>query len=234
MSKSIFIAGTGLSVGKTYISALLIKKLMQGGLKAGYYKPVQIGAVNLDGRLVAGDPLRVSKECGLYEDPNSMSSYLYQSAVPPHLASRIEGPPIEIETIKKDFEKALRSHEYLTVDGYGGLFCPFRRDDKENWFQTDLIHALGLGVLLVSSAALGTLNSTILSVEHARSRKIDIRGIILDNYQEGSILHKDNRKVIEEVTGVPVLACVGNNSQELNIPMNCILDLYRKPEPFQQ
>jgi len=74
MSKSIFIAGTGLSVGKTYISALLIKKLMQGGLKAGYYKPVQIGAVNLDGRLVAGDPLRVSKECGLYEDPNSMST----------------------------------------------------------------------------------------------------------------------------------------------------------------
>lgn len=234
MSKSIFISGTGLSVGKTYISALLIKKLMQGGLKAGYYKPVQIGAVNLDGRLVASDPLRVSKECGLYGDPNSMNSYLYQSAVPPHLASRIEGPPIEMKTIKKDFEKALRTHDYLTVDGYGGLFCPFRRDDGENWFQTDLIHGLGLSVLLVSSAALGTLNSTILSVEHARSNNIEVRGIILNYFQEGSILHKDNRKVIEEVTGVPVLACVGMNSQELDIPMNSLLDLYQKPEPFQQ
>lgn len=232
MSKSIFIAGTGLYVGKTYISSLLIKKLKQGGLNVGYYKPVQIGAVNLDGRLVAGDPFRIAKECALEGNPNSMSSYLYQSAVPPHLASRVEGPPIEMETIKRDFEKALQNCDYLTVEGYGGVFCPFRRDEQ-NWFQTDLIKELGLGVFLVSSAALGTLNSTVLAVEHARSKEVEVRGIILNFFQEGSLLHKDNMKEIEDLTGVPVMACVQRDSQELNIPMGCLFSCYQKPNPLQ-
>ncbi len=38
MSKGLFVSATGTDVGKTYVTALLVKKLVQAGLAAGYYK----------------------------------------------------------------------------------------------------------------------------------------------------------------------------------------------------
>ena len=55
MSKGLFITATGTDVGKTYATALLVKKLVQAGLKAGYYKAALSGAEYRDGVLVPGD-----------------------------------------------------------------------------------------------------------------------------------------------------------------------------------
>ena len=38
MEKCIFVTGTGTDVGKTYVTALIIKKLRETGISAGYYK----------------------------------------------------------------------------------------------------------------------------------------------------------------------------------------------------
>ena len=64
MSKGIFITATGTDIGKTFVTALITKKLRQNGFNAGYYKGALSGAKWIDGQLVAGDPdyiCRVSK-----------------------------------------------------------------------------------------------------------------------------------------------------------------------------
>ena len=38
MNKTLFVTGTGTDVGKTYVSALILKKLVALGESAGYYK----------------------------------------------------------------------------------------------------------------------------------------------------------------------------------------------------
>ena len=38
MSKGIFITATGTDIGKTFVTALIVKKLRDAGLNAGYYK----------------------------------------------------------------------------------------------------------------------------------------------------------------------------------------------------
>ena len=56
MSKSIFITGTGTDIGKTYVSALIVKKLRQKGNKSAYYKAAMSGNIRCyDGSLIAGD-----------------------------------------------------------------------------------------------------------------------------------------------------------------------------------
>ena len=40
MTKSVFITGTGTDIGKTYTSALIMKKLLQEKYNACYFKPV--------------------------------------------------------------------------------------------------------------------------------------------------------------------------------------------------
>ena len=44
MAKGLFVTATGTDAGKTYITALLVKKLSETGLRAGYYKAALSGA----------------------------------------------------------------------------------------------------------------------------------------------------------------------------------------------
>ena len=38
MRRAVFITGTGTDIGKTYVTGLIVKKLRDAGLDAGYYK----------------------------------------------------------------------------------------------------------------------------------------------------------------------------------------------------
>ena len=72
---------------------------------------------------------------------------------------------------------------------------------------TDVIKALALEIVIVADAGLGTINSTLLTLEYARSMKIDTRCIVLNRFDESSAIHRDNKKVIEMMTGLEVLVC---------------------------
>ena len=37
MAKGIFVTGTGTDVGKTYVTAIIVKKLPDAGINEGYY-----------------------------------------------------------------------------------------------------------------------------------------------------------------------------------------------------
>ena len=57
MSKGYFVTATGTDVGKTFITALLVKKWRDCGIDAGYYKAALSGAELRDGRRVPRDHL---------------------------------------------------------------------------------------------------------------------------------------------------------------------------------
>ena len=50
MAKGIFVTGTGTDVGKTYVTALIVKKLADVGIHAGYYKAALSGAESIEDR----------------------------------------------------------------------------------------------------------------------------------------------------------------------------------------
>ena len=73
MSKSIFITGTGTDIGKTYVSALIVKKLRQKGNKSAYYKAAMSGNIRCyDGSLIAGDASYVKYISGTEQPIDSM------------------------------------------------------------------------------------------------------------------------------------------------------------------
>ena len=103
MSKNIFITGIGTDVGKTYISALIVKYLKDLGYKSSYYKAAVSGNEKEKGRLIAGDAKFVCETANLNEDPNELVSYIYEEAISPHLAAMRENNPPKMEKIKEDF-----------------------------------------------------------------------------------------------------------------------------------
>lgn len=228
MSKGLFVSATGTDVGKTYVTALLVKKLVQSGLAAGYYKAALSGAECQNGQLVPGDADYVRRVAGLKQIYSEMVSYVYENAVSPHLAARLEQLPVELSRIKKDFYSVAAAYDYVTMEGSGGIVCPIRYDEEQQLFLADIIQTLRLPVLLVADAGLGTLNSVVTTCEYMQNHNLPLAGIILNNYDENQFMHRDNRLMIEKLTGRPPLAVVAPGCTDLALAAADLAALYRE------
>ena len=229
MGKALFITGTGTDVGKTYVTALIVKCLKDAGLDAGYYKAAISGAEKdeEDGTLHAGDALYVKEIAELSETQEELVSYVYEAAVSPHLAAQLDNKPIDFDVVEKDFRRALSQHEYITMEGSGGIICPLRWDKEQHVILDDLVLRLGLGALIVADAGLGTINAAVLTVEHLRARGIPVRGIILNRFHEGDVMEEDNLDMVEALTGVKVVATVKSGDEALDMDAKELAALYQ-------
>lgn len=214
MTKAVFITATGTDVGKTYISALIVKKMRELGYNCGYFKPALSGAEIIEGKIIPGDCNYVLKQAGIETSPENYVSYVFKTAVSPHLASEIENNPIKIEKIKSDFARIKKEFDYIVVEGAGGIVCPFNLG-KEKLMLPDVIKTLGLDIVIVASASLGTINSTVLIAEYAKNNGIKVRGIILNNYDENDLMQKDNKIQVEALTGIKVIAAVKKDEKDI-------------------
>lgn len=226
MAKGIFVTATGTDVGKTYVSGLIVKKMRELGKNCGYYKPALSGAMCINGYLIPGDCVSVLTTAGIEKAPSDVVSYIFEQAVSPHLASEINNVPIKLDKIQNDFSKIKSLFDYVVVEGAGGIVCPFNLQD--NLLLPDVIKALNLDIIIVASAELGTINSTVLTYEYAKNAGINTVGIILNNYDENSEMQRDNKKCIELLTKIPVIATVAQNDTSLSIEKDMILNLFKE------
>lgn len=215
MKKGIFITATGTDVGKTYVSGLITKQLRESGINCGYYKPVLSGAIVENDKIIAGDAEHVTKTAGLGGNSIERVSYIFKPAVSPHLASEIEGRPINLNKIVEDFKSATTRHEFTVVEGAGGIICPLNLD--ENLFIYDIPKTLGLDVIVVADGGLGTINNTFLTVDFIKRLGLNIKGIILNNFDAEDFMHKDNKDVIERICGVKVIGTVAKDAEKIEL-----------------
>ncbi len=226
MSQGIFITATGTDIGKTYVTGLIVKCLRKAGLNAGYYKAALSGAEIRNGEMIPGDAEFVAKTAGIPAKSADLVSYIYKEAVSPHLAALREGSPVEMDKIKADYQASLEKYDYVTMEGSGGIICPIRWDEKHLLLE-DIIKELGLGTFVISTAALGSINACVLTTYYLQQHNIPVRGIILNNYDADDFMQQDNKKMIEELSDVPVIACVTPNSTELDIDPEFLASLYK-------
>ncbi len=209
MTKKLFITGTGTDIGKTFVSALILKKLNENNKNAAYYKAAMSGNErNKDGALIPGDAVYVKTISGISQPLSQMCPYIYENAVSPHLASKIEGNPVNLDNVIDKFNEICSRYDYVTVEGSGGILCPVRFDSEKIMLE-DIIKKLGLSCVIVADAGLGTINAVVLTAEYMKSRNIEVKGVIYNRFQR-----------------LKTLACIENNSTNLNIPFELLESLY--------
>ena len=227
MSKCIFVTGTGTDVGKTYVSGLIIKKFAENGKNAAYYKAAVSGNIRVGERLIAGDPVQVKKMSGIEQPEKEMCPYVYEAAVSPHLASKIEANPVKMGAILEKFDDICRKYSYITAEGSGGIVCPLRFDDEKIQLE-DFIKARDLPCIIVADAGLGTINAVVLTADYMKNRNISVKAIIFNRYEPGNRLHKDNIFMCEQLTGLKVAACVKTGDTDLDIPFEALESFYEE------
>lgn len=226
MSKGIFITGTGTDIGKTYVTGLIVKKLAQAGCKPAYYKAAMSGNNRRpDGSLIPGDALFV-KECAVIEqDLDSMCHYVYENAYSPHLASRIEGYPVEMQVVRQGFYALVPQYDYITVEGSGGILCPICFDEAKIQLE-DIIKDLHLSCIMIADAGLGTINNVVLTYEYMKAHNLPVKGVIFNNYHPGNVMEDDNIRMCQYMTKLPVLAKVQPGDTQLDIDVELLKNLY--------
>jgi dethiobiotin synthetase len=198
--KAIFITGTDTGVGKTYVTALMAKELKEQGLKVGIMKPISCGPQN--------DALHLKKELGLDDPLELINPYRLPLPLCPY-ANTIHGKRFKfnIQKIKRALKKLQKKYDLVLVEGIGGTLVPV----TQNYLAEDLIKELGLPVVIVACAGLGTINHTLLTTRSLQKRKIKILGIVLNGFKK-ELSEETNPEIIEKLGKVKILAKVAWNS----------------------
>jgi dethiobiotin synthetase len=227
MSKNLFITGTDTDVGKTYVTGLIVKKMISSGFDTTYFKAAASGNDrDQNGALIPGDAALVQKLSGIKDDLSELIPYVYEVALSPHLASQIEGNPVDLKVVKEYYHKLAKKHPYITMEGSGGILCPINMDNQELWLE-DVIKAFDMDCIIVANAGLGTINHTVLTIEYMRQKKMTVKGIILNHFHPGDRMEEDNAHMIEYRAGVPILCRVQDGDTELKMDGELLASLYR-------
>jgi len=201
MNRAIFITGTDTGVGKTIVTATLALLLRERGVNVGVMKPVTSGCSERGGALVSEDAELLSWSAGVPLD-NDCAPYCLQAPIAPAVAAARENIRIDFSRIGNAFERLTARHDFVLVEGAGGLMVPL----SGGLMVADLALALKLPLLVVARPNLGTINHTVLTCFAAKQLGIDVRGTIVNSYpQQPDAAEEYAPHLIDSLSGVPLL-----------------------------
>ena len=198
--KGFFITGTDTGVGKTVATACLLHLLKKHGIRVGVMKPFETGV--FFGRKES-DAEFLIRTGGLDDSMEDVAPIRLKTPAAPLIAARIEDASIDLEKIRQSYDRLMLKHETVLIEGVGGLLVPI----KENYSSVDLVVELGVPLILVAHPFLGTINHTLLTLEVAHNKGLDVCGIIINSPREDHEVEVQERSVefIEARSGVPVI-----------------------------
>lgn len=159
------ITGTGTDVGKTVVTAAIAAL----STSVTVVKPAQTGVANDE----PGDLHEVVRRGGAHV--RTMELVRYPDPLSPEAAARRRGSPT---LTSDDVVAAVRSctTDLVLVEGAGGLLVRF---SPTGLTIADIARALDAPVLVVTSAGLGTLNTTALTLEALAARGLSCPGLVV-------------------------------------------------------
>ena len=132
-----------------------------------------------------------------------MAPYKFLPACSPHLAARLACRAIAPATIVSKFSELKARHDFVVIEGAGGLLSPIGAGKT----MLDLIIRLSAPVILVARPGLGTINHSLLTLQRLHQSRIEVLGIIFNQTQSGrpGYIESDNLTTVAKYGTVRVL-----------------------------
>ena len=187
-----FVTGIDTDIGKSIVTGLLARFLRSTKVNYITAKLIQTGCKD-----IAEDIITHRKIEGIELLPEDRAKktcpYTFKFPASPHLAAEMEGCAIDPAHIAKCVNKLAESYDCVLLEGAGGLMVPLSRD----LLAADFIAEQNYSLIVVSSARLGSINHTLLTLEAALNRNIPIAGVVYNEYpQEKSAIAEDSKSII--------------------------------------
>jgi dethiobiotin synthetase len=200
--KSIFITGVDTDIGKTYIAAGLGVTIRKMGIDVGVMKPFAAGTAQKKG-YKSEDIEILSRATQACDPENLVNPQFFPISASPYTAWKNLKIKPKISTILSSFKKLSKLHDMLLVEGMGGIMTPILKD----YYVTNLIKEMKIPAVIVTRSKIGTVNHTIMTVKMCEKYKIPVKGIIINNFDNGYPV-KELKRDLQNLTGVKVLGSI--------------------------
>ena len=174
--RGLFITGTDTGVGKTCVAAAVIRHLRDGGIRVGAYKPVASGSEPGPFGPRWDDVVRLAAAVSGDIPPDRICPQRFHAPLAPPVAARREDKRVDRVLCSDGIDWWTDHADVLIVEGVGGLLCPLTDEETVADFAVEV----GFPLVIVSRTGLGTINHTLLTVEAAERRGLEVAGIVLN------------------------------------------------------
>jgi dethiobiotin synthetase len=177
-----FVTGTDTGVGKTLVGRALVRALRARGVDVGVLKPIETG-VGTDG---PADAIALRAAAGVRDPLDDICPQQFALPAAPTVAAAAEGRRVDLACVQRAFAQVAARHDFVVVEGAGGLLVPA----AVGVTMADLAGRLALPVIVVARAALGTINHTLLTLEAAAARGLEVLGVVI-SHTDGEVSPAD-------------------------------------------
>jgi dethiobiotin synthetase len=203
--KTVFVAGAGTDVGKTYVACALIRALRRQGRAIDALKPAASG-FDPD-RLGESDPGRLLEALGRAPTAEALDAICplrFEAALAPPSAARREGRTLDFEAVLEPCRARLERADVdvLLIEGAGGVMSPI----ADRATNVDLIKALGVPVLLVGGSYLGAMTHSLTALEVLKARGCKSLALVVSESPDGVDLDETVAELRPFTGEIPIIA----------------------------
>ena len=175
--KTLLVTGTDTSVGKTWVTSLLVREFRRWGINTGAYKPVCSGAeTNSEGDVVWADIEALRAACGTEPEIDLVCPQRFHAAVAPNIAARMENRCVDSQLLIDGVARWSSHVDQLVIEGAGGIFCPL----SDELTVMDVAVKLNTPTIVVTANRLGVINHTRLTVEALQTHGVNVVAVVLN------------------------------------------------------
>ena len=216
----LFVTATDTGVGKTWFACSLLQKLLAKQQPLRVYKPVESGCVQNAKPCLPQDAQKLLQAAQAQQTLEQVCPYRLKAALSPARAASLENIALSIEDLAAVCQRS--PNWFSLVEGAGGFYSPLAGKQ----LNADLAQMLELPVVVVVANRLGCISQTLLVLEAAQCRKLNILGVVLntlpDTNKDDDESIASNAQELRELCTPPVLT-TGRDAQQNNRALQQII-----------
>jgi len=178
---TVFIAGAGTEIGKTYVTAAIVRRLRADGRDVRALKPVASGVPPMgDPDFSGSDTAQLLAAQGIAVTAAAVaacSPWRFAAPLAPDQAAALEGQaPVLEDIVTWCLERMEAATGTLIVEGVGGLMSPVTQEATGlGW-----LWSLACPAILISGSYLGAISNALTAYETCRAADIPVLAIVVN------------------------------------------------------
>ena len=202
----LYVTGTDTDVGKTIVSAALLKAFNKISLSTVAMKPIASGCSTIDGKLFNQDALLLQANASVKLEYDIVNPVALEPAIAPHIAAQEAGVELSAQ-ILADYAQPIINQkvDLALIEGAGGWFVPLNKKET----LADFAKLLDVSVVLVVAIRLGCINHALLTVSAIEQQGLRLAGWVANLCDPSETISKreqENIEMLQNKIQAPLLA----------------------------
>ena len=210
---TIFVTSSGTDIGKTYVSAMLIRQLRGLGLPVRGLKPIVSGVDDVT--FPTSDPAAILEALGEEVTPDNIdliSRWVFAPALSPDMAAARAGQEIDFAELVNHCKARMHLHDPLVIEGVGGLIVPLNTTHTVlDWMKA--LNGPAFAPLLVVGSYLGTISHTLTTLDVMLRNDLGPRAIVVSESLVNPVTLDETVEVMSRFVGATPIVAVPRNGE---------------------